>query len=185
MDNDLIDAGLSLWREVEIFLRSMTSPWRMYQIGIILALLVVAYLLRVILGGRLEEWVRSRDGWPRWRLRLSVIVIRRLRGVFFVVLIWTTVWIMREVTWPSRSYVLGIAATIATAWMAVSFGAQLIRNRPLRRIVTWGAWIYIGLLYLGFLDGATIFLDSIAVTFDDFRLSALTVLKAVIVTGLL
>ena len=185
MDNDLIDAGLSLWREVEIFLRSMTSPWRMYQIGIILALLVVAYLLRVVLGGRLEEWVRSRDGWPRWRLRLSVIVIRRLRGVFFVVLIWTTVWIMREVTWPSRSYLLGIAATIATAWMAVSFGAQLIRNRALRRTVTWGAWVYIGLLYLGFLDGATAFLDSIAITFDDFRLSALSVLKAVVVTGVL
>lgn len=185
MDNDLIDAGLSLWREVEIFLRSMTSPWRMYQIGIILALLVVAHLLRVVLGGRLEEWVRSRDGWPRWRLRLSVIVIQRLRGVFFVVLIWTTVWIMREVTWPSRSYLLGIAATIATAWMAVSFGAQLIRNRPLRRVVTWGAWVYIGLLYLGFLDGATAFLDSIAITFDDFRLSALSVLKALVVTGVL
>lgn len=185
MEGDLIDAGLSFWREIEIFLRSMTTPWRLYQIGIILALLAVAHVLRVVIGQRLEDWVRSRDGWPRWRLRLSVIVIQRLRGLFFVALIWTTVWIMREVTWPSRSYVLGIAATIATAWMAVSFVAQLIRNRPLRRIVTWGAWIYIGLLYLGFLDGATVFLDSIAVTFDDFRISALSVLKAVIVTGLL
>lgn len=185
MEGELIDAGMSLWREVEIFLRSMTSPWRLYQIGIILALLAIAHVLRVVVGRRLEDWLRSREGWPRWRFRVSVIVIQRLRGVFFVLLIWTTVWIMREVTWPSRSYVLGIAATIATAWMAVSFGAQLIRNRPLRRIVTWGTWIYIGLLYLGFLDGATIFLDSIAVTFDDFRLSALTVLKAVIVTGLL
>lgn len=185
MEGDLIDAGLSLWREVELFLRSMTSPWRIYQIGIILALLAVAHVLRIVVGRRLEDWVRRRDGWPRWRLRLSVIVIQRLRGLFFVALIWATVWIMREVTWPSRSYVLGIAATIATAWMAVSFVAQLIRNRPLRRIVTWGAWIYIGLLYLGFLDGATVFLDSIAVTFDDFRISALSVLKAVVVTGVL
>lgn len=185
MEGELIDAGLSLWREVEIFLRSMTSPWRLYQIGIILALLAAAHLLRIVVGRRLEEWVRSREGWPRWRLRVSVIVIHRLRGVFFVALIWITIWIMREVTWPSRSYVLGIAATIATVWMAVSFGAQLIRNRPLRRIVTWGAWIYISLLYLGFLDGATVVLDSIAVTFDDFRISALTVLKAVIVTVLL
>ncbi len=185
MEGELIDAGMSLWREVEIFLRSMTTPWRLYQIGIILALLAVAHVLRAVVGRRLEDWLRRREGWPRWRLRVSVILIQRLRGVFFVLLIWTTVWIMREVTWPSRSYVLGIAATIATAWMAVSFGAQLIRNRPLRRIVTWSAWIYIGLLYLGFLDGAAAFLDSIAVTFDDFRISALSVLKAVIVTGLL
>lgn len=185
MESELLDAGLSLWREVEIFLRSMTAPWRVYQIGIILMLLAVAHLLRVVVGHRLEEWLRTRDGWPKWRLRLSVIVIQRLRGVFFVVLIWVTVWIMREVTWPSRSYLLGIAATIATAWMAVSFGAQLIRNRPLRRVVTWTAWVYIALLFLGFLDGAAAFLDSIAVTFNDFRISALSLLKAVLVTGLL
>jgi len=185
MESELFDAGLRLWREVEIFLRSMTAPWRLYQIGIILALLVVAHGLRIVVGRRLEDWVRAQDGWPVWRLRLSVVVIQRLRGLFFVVLIWVTVWIMREVTWPSRSYLLGIAATISMAWMAVSFGAQLIHNRALRRVVTWGAWIYIGLLYLGFLDGATAFLDSIAVTFDDFRISALSLLKAVVVTGLL
>lgn len=185
MENELLDAGVSLWREVEIFLRSMTSPWRIYQIGILLALLTFAHLLRVYVGTRLENWVRTKEGWPRWRLRVAVIVIQRLRGIFFVLLIWSTVWIMREVTWPSRSYVLGIAAMIATAWIAVSFGAQLIRNKSLRRLVSWGAWIYVGLLYLGFLDGATIFLDSIAVTFDDFRISALSVLKAVVVTALL
>ena len=185
MESELFDAGLSLWREVEIFLRSMTSPWRLYQIGILIALLAVAHILRIFAATRLEAFVRAREGWPKWRLRLTVVVIQRLRGLFFVVLIWITVWIMREVTWPSRSYLLAIAATIATAWIAVSFGAQLIRNKPLRRVVSWGAWIYIGLLYLGFLDGATTFLDSIAVTFDDFRLSALSVLKALVVTGLL
>lgn len=185
MESELFDAGLSLWREVKIFLRSMTSPWRLYQIGILIALLAVAHILRIFAATRLEAFVRAREGWPKWRLRVTVVVIQRLRGLFFVVLIWITVWIMREVTWPSRSYLLAIAATIATAWIAVSFGAQLIRNKPLRRVVSWGAWIYIGLLYLGFLDGATTFLDSIAVTFDDFRLSALSVLKALVVTGLL
>ncbi|WP_417769185.1 mechanosensitive ion channel family protein [Stappia sp.] len=185
MEDELIDAGMGLWREVEVFLLSMTTPWRLYQTGILLVLLAGAHLLRFFAGRRLEDWIRNRDGWPKWRLRLSVIVIQRLRGVFFLVLIWTTVWIMREVTWPSRSHLLAIVAAIATAWMAVSFGAQLIRNRPLRRVVTWGAWIYLGLLYLGLLDGATVFLDSIAITFGDFRLSALSALKAVIVTGLL
>ncbi|MCC5970420.1 MAG: mechanosensitive ion channel [Pararhodobacter sp.] len=185
MEQELIDASVSLWREIEIFLRSMTAPWRLYQIGVIVVLFAMAHLLRLAVVPRLEAWLREREGWPKWRLRLSVLVIHRLRGLFFVILIWMTVWIMREVTWPSRSYLLGIAAAIATAWIAVSFGAQLIRNRALRQVVTWAAWIYIGLLYLGFLDGATAFLDSIAVTFDDFRLSALSVLKASVVTALL
>lgn len=185
MEGELIDAGLVLWREVETFLRSMMTQWPLYQTGIILALFAGAHLLGILVGRWLEDWIRSRDGWPKWRLRLSAIAIRRLRGVFFVALIWATVWIMREVTWPSRSHALGIVAAIATAWVAVSFGAQLIRNRPLRRVVAWGAWIYFGLLYLGLLNGATVFLDSIAVTFGDFRLSVLSALKAVIVTGLL
>ena len=185
MDSELLDAGLNLWRQVENFLTSITTLWSLYQIGIIVALFAAAHLLGSVVGRRLENWVRNREGWPKWRLRLSSNVIRRLRGLFFVLLIWIALWIMREVTWPSRSYLLAVAATISTAWMAVSFIALLIRNRPVRRVVTWGAWIYIGLLYLGFLDGATAFLDSIAVTFNDFRLSALSLLKAVIVTGLL
>lgn len=185
MENELIEATTSLLRDFEIFFRSMTTPWRIYQIAIILALLGVAHGLKLLVTPRLEDWVRAREGWPRWRLRVFLIVAHRLRGVFFVVLIWGAVWIMREVTWPSRSYLLGIVGTIALAWMAVSFGAQLIRNRALRKLVIFGGWTYFALLYLGFLDGATAFLDSVAVTFNEFRISALSVLKAVIVTGTL
>ncbi|TVQ55296.1 MAG: mechanosensitive ion channel family protein [Rhodobacteraceae bacterium] len=185
MEQDLIDSGLAFWRDAESFLRSMATPWRLYQIGILLGVLLAAHVLRIIVTPRLEAWVRAQDGWPRWRLRLSVAVIRRLRGVIFVMLIWSTIWIMREVTWPSRTFVLGVAAAIATAWVAIGFAGQLIRNRPLRRVATWGAWTYAALLYLGFLDGATAFLDGIAVTFDDFRISALSVLRAAVVTGLL
>lgn len=185
MEGELIDAGLRLWREVEVFGLSLITRWNLYQIAMILMVLAVAHLVGAVAGRRLEDRVRAKEGWPKWRLRLSLITIRRLRGVVFVLVIWLTYWVMREVTWPSRSYLLGNAATIATAWMAVSFGAQLIRNRAFRRIVTWGAWIYIGLLYLGFLDGASAFLDSIAVSFGDFRLSALTAVKAAVVTGLM
>ena len=185
MDPTLIDASTTLLRDLELFLRGLARPWQLYQVGIILALFAVAHLLRGRTAPRIEDWLRSRDGWPIWRLRLGLIVTRRLRGVFFVALIWLTVWIMREITWPSRSYLLGLVATIATAWVAVSFASRLIRNRPLRRIVAWAAWIYIALLYLGFLEGTTAFLDSIALTFGEFRLSALTVLKALAVTTLL
>jgi small-conductance mechanosensitive channel len=185
IDPGLIDAATSLWQQVEVFGRSMLLPWRLYQIGIVAALFLAAHLLRGRVVPRLEEWVRAQEGWPRWRLRLTVVVVQRMRALIFVALIWLVYWIMQQVTWPSRSFLIGIAATIATAWTAVSFASQLIRNRPLRRIAAWGAWIYIGLYFLGFLDGATEFLDSIAVTFDDFRISALSLLKAAVVTGLL
>ena len=67
-------------------------------------------------------------------------VLQRLRGIIFVALIWACVWVMREVTWPSRSYLLGIIATLAFAWLAVAFATRLIRNKALRQLVRYGAW---------------------------------------------
>ena len=185
MEQDLIETGTSLLRDVEDILQTMATPSRAYQIAAILGLFTLAHLVRLALEPRLDGWLRDREGWPRWRLRLSVIVIRRLRGLAFVALIWATIGVVREMAPPSRTDVLVLAATIATAWMTVSFAAHLIRNRFVRQIVAWGAWIYIGLLYLGLLEGAAAFLDSLAVSFDDFRISALSLLQAAVVTGTL
>ncbi|WP_209426440.1 mechanosensitive ion channel domain-containing protein [Pararhodobacter sp. SW119] len=185
IDQGILDAGAGLIGQIEIFVRSMLLPWRLYQLAILGVLFAVAHLLGLAARHRLEAWVRSREGWPKWRLRLAVIVSSRMRGAIFVLLAWLVWAVMQQVTWPSRSFLIGLWATIATAWVAVGFAAQFIRNRPLRRAITWLAWTYIALHYLGFLDGAAAFLDSIAVTFDDFRLSALGVLKGLIVTGIL
>ena len=62
---------------------------------------------------------------------------------------------------------------------------RLVRNPFLRRIVTWGLWIYVTLYYLGLIDEVSLFLDSLAIEFGDFRLSTLAVIKALVVTGLL
>ena len=51
--------------------------------------------------------------------------------------------------------------------------------------MTWGLWIYVTLYYLGFVDEVGGFLDGVAMTLGSFRLSALSVLKAMVVTTLL
>ncbi len=56
---------------------------------------------------------------------------------------------------PSRRYLLVLVATIATALLLVGLAARLIRNPLLRRIVTWGLWIYVTLYYLGLTRPAT------------------------------
>ena len=69
--------------------------------------------------------------------------------------------------------------------LIVNFGSKLIGNRFLSRVVAWGAGIWVVSVILGFDAGVLSFLDSLAITFGDFRLSALTVIKAMIVTGCL
>ncbi len=167
------------------FVDSMLLPMRLYQLAAIAGLLALSWLAARALSPRWTGWLRSREGWPRWRLRVGLLLDRRLTLILFAIAAWIVVAIMREITWPSRSQLIALAAAIATGWVAIFFVARIIRNAFLRRLVTWGAWIWITLLLLGLLDETTGALDRLAVSFGDFRLSALTVLKGLIITGLM
>ncbi|MEM8693595.1 MAG: mechanosensitive ion channel domain-containing protein [Pseudomonadota bacterium] len=182
---DLLEVGQSLLVEAEQFLFYLLRPWVAYQIGIALGVFVVALLARRVFGPRIREWMGTREGWPKWRMRILVVIHQRLRAIFFVVLIWIVVLVMREVTWPSRSYVVSIIATMATAWLLVAFATRLIRSLLLRRLVRYGAWIYVTLYILGFLEEAESALDSAAINLGDFRISLLTVIQGVVVIGCL
>ncbi|PTW44496.1 mechanosensitive ion channel family protein [Rhodovulum kholense] len=168
------------------FFQSLTRPgWRLYQIGILLGLFALAQLGAWALYGRLYGWLRAREGWPMWRFRTGLILLRRLRIILLVILAWVTVWAMREVTWPSRSYLVAIGATLATAWLFVGLAARLVRNPFLRRLVTWGLWVYVTLYVVGLTEEAAALLDSVRLGMGDLQLSALTLLRAAVVTGVL
>ncbi len=185
-----LDPTVSAWfhtavRTLDAFLTSLAEPYRLWQIALILAIWGAAYLGRMLAAPRLYAWMRGREGWPKWRLRALVLIHKRLRSIIFVVLAWAVVGLFRELAWPQRSAIVFVAATLATAWLVVGLLARIIRNRFLRRIVTWGAWIYVTLLVLGVLPDAERGLDSLAVPLGTYTISVLDVLKALVITGVL
>ena len=182
---ELLDTGQELWMQVEVFAESLLRPWNAYQIGIAVAVLLVAHILNKILGPRLHEWMRSREGWPKWRIRLLVIFHQRLRAIIFVTLIWAAVFIMREATWPSRSYILSVIATLAFVWLAIALLSRLIRNKFLRKLISYGLWAFATLQILGLTEPATTVLDSAAVEFGETRISLLLIINAFVLLGLL
>ena len=168
------------------FGESVLSPgWRQNQILILLALVALAWILHRVTGVMLQNWVRSREGWSKWQLRVVVQVKRRLGLIWFALLAGLLYQVMQNVTWPSRSYLIGLAATLAAIYVGIAFAARLVRNRPLRRMVTWGLWIYATLYMLNVADDVAVFLDDVALTIGEFRLSILTVLTALVVVGAL
>ncbi|QEW18260.1 putative MscS family protein.1 precursor [Marinibacterium anthonyi] len=169
----------SIWTAI------ITPGWRQYQIAILLALLVLSFVLRLLTRGRVDAWMRAREGWPKWRLRTLIHLRDRLTMIYFVILSWGVYWIMQQATWPSRSRLIGIFATLAFAWLAIGLGSRLVRNRSLRRLVEWSLWAYASLAALGWLDEAVQFLDSLALSIGTFRLSALLLIKAVLVIAAL
>ncbi len=169
----------------ESFLVSMLQPWRLYQLAIVVGLFAGAWLVRKAVSPRMRGWMRTLEGRPKWQLRVLLVLEQRLTLIFFVMFSWATFWIMKEVTWPSRSYIIGIVATIATAWLIIGLATRLIRNQFLRRVVRWGAWIWVTLYFLGLWEGASDLMEGVALEVGEFRLSVLGLLKALIITGLL
>ncbi|MEL6450249.1 MAG: mechanosensitive ion channel domain-containing protein [Pseudomonadota bacterium] len=180
-----LSLALTVWADIEVFATSLLRPWVAYQLALALAIFIAAHLLRRWLGPPIRTWMGTREGWPKWRMRVLVVVHQRLRSIFFVLLIWLVVLVMREVTWPSRSYVLGLLATLATAWLLVVFATRLIRSILLRRMVRYGAWIYVTLYVLGVLEEAAQVLDAAAFNIGDMRLSLLLLVQGVVIIGCL
>ncbi|MEY8840616.1 mechanosensitive ion channel family protein, partial [Cribrihabitans sp. XS_ASV171] len=62
----------ALDKAVQIGAMVTTPGWRQYQILILLGFVALAYVLRLVASGPLERWIRAREGWQKWQLRLLV-----------------------------------------------------------------------------------------------------------------
>jgi len=184
---DTVLTGLEgLWSTLWVQLRLLSLPNQLGQVVAILVCMIAAWMLARWLGPRFEAWLRSLSGLQKWQLRWLVVLRNRMRLGFFAILAWLASSGFAAVyAFPSRRYLVVLAATIASAWFFIRIAAQLVKNQFLRRIVIWGLTIYATLYYIGLLDQTSRFLDSFAIEFGDFRLTLLGMMKAVLVTGLL
>ena len=176
----------SLWARGMTEARLLLIPSRLYQIGILLFCLGVAWALHRLLSPRFREWMHGLEGRPKWQLRTLVILRRRLGLMIFTLLIWIAAWIMAEISpFISRRFLLELVGTISIAILLVGFATRLVRNPLLQRVVTWSLWIYVTLYYLGLTDELGQFLDTIAIDIGDFHLSLLGIIQALAVIGAL
>ncbi len=177
----LVEQLWALWALVELQVRLVLLPSRLWQLGIIAGCIAAAVLLAHLTRERLRDWLRRREGWPKWRLRALLIVVRRIRLIWFVAAIWLASGIaMATQRYPSRYYLLELAAEIALALLLVVFVVQFVRNPSLRRLVRWGLWIYVTLYFLGIADEIATVLDSIAISAGAFRLSLWAIVMSIV-----
>ncbi|MEP3635714.1 MAG: mechanosensitive ion channel domain-containing protein [Paracoccaceae bacterium] len=168
------------------FLSSLAQPgWRLWQVLIIVGLAFFAWCAHKPFANTLQSWVRARADWKPWQLRFIVLVRRRMGLIIFAVLMWAVWLALQNLTWPSRSYLVGLAATLGTAWATISFSVRAVRNRTLRRIVAWSLWIYATIFYLGFSKDLGKVLDEIALEVGTFRLSILDLIVGFVLIGVL
>jgi len=181
----LMGAGQTLFEKADQIVATLFRTWNQYQVAIAVVLFAVAHVLRMIFGPRIREWMASRENWPKWQMRILVVVNQRLRAIFYVILIWAAYLLMFNLTWPSRSYLLGIIATLALSWLLIVFVTRLIKSQFLRKLVRWIAWTYVTLDVFGLVAEATNWLDSAGFNVGEHRLSLLLAVQAFIIIGAL
>ena len=182
----VIEAVQSLWRALVVQATSLTRPSRLTQVVVLILIFLVAWSTSRIARERMRAWMRTLEGWPKWRLRLLVTLNRRIGTLIFAVLAWVAVLVTLQITsWPSRRFLLVLAATLSTAWVAIRLAGQLVGNPALRSVVTWALWIWVVLYYLDLTDEVSGVLDSLTFSAGAVTISALTVLTAVVVLAVL
>ncbi|WOI56107.1 mechanosensitive ion channel family protein [Palleronia sp. LCG004] len=175
-----------IWALLRLQVQNLALPSRLWQLGVVAALIVAAIAFARLVQPRMREWMRGLENRPKWQLRLLLTINRRLKLIFFTIFVWIALWTMRGITpYPSRSYILAMVASLALAWLAVVFAVRLVRNPALRSVVRWGLWIWVTLYLLGITDEVGRALDRVAFTLGEFRLSLLSFLKVIVLVSVL
>src|SRR5258705_8791728 len=116
-------------------------------------------------------------GWPApLRLFMRVLVGSASTAVFAVEMTLARA-VMLTSTWPSRSYLLAVAAKLAFAWLIIRLVTSVIRNPFIVHLVSLSAWLVAALSILGQLDPTIEALDSVSIVLGGLRLTPLLLIK--------
>ena len=171
--NDIIDFLHAAARSVGA---EVASPWFYLQLGLIVAGAGIAFATGAAIRSRIDMTALAM-GWPTaLRLFMRVLVGSASTAVFAVLMTLARV-IMLTSTWPSRSYLLAVAANLAFAWLIIRLVTSVIRNEFIVRLVSLSAWLVAALSILGELDPTIEALDSVSVVLGGLRLTPLLLIK--------
>lgn len=169
--------GIQAW-----LLDNLISYHAGVQLFIILAALAVAWFLH----RPLHSWAAKPPAsgsiwWIAARLKAAVADLS-LPAVWLVLL--SIAFLVTEklkmATWLTE-----IVVSLVTAWIVIRFASQFIANRFFARLVFLMVWAIAALSILDLLDPTVAFLDKIAFTAGDTRISLLTIVIGVFaLTGL-
>src|ERR1700751_5097827 len=118
----------------------VTSPWFYLQLGLILAAAGIAYAAEAELRARFDTTALTMR-WPVPLRRLARVLIGSFSTALFALLIIAARVVMAHSTWPSRSYLLVVAAKLAIAWLLIRLFTSVIRNAFLVKVISLSAWL--------------------------------------------
>jgi small-conductance mechanosensitive channel len=171
--NDIIDSLHAAARSVGA---EVTSPWFYLQFGLMLAAAGIAFAADATIRSRIDM-TSFAMGWPLPLRHFVRVLVGSASTAVFAVLVIAERVAMYHSTWPSRSYLLVVAAKLALAWLVIRLVTSVIRNAFIVQLVSLTAWVVAALSIIGQLDPAIAALDSVAIVLGGLRLTPLLVIE--------
>ena len=154
----------------------ISSPFFYLQFGLILAAAGIAFAANKSLQARVDNDKLAKR-WPLPLRHLAHVLVESFSTVVFTVLVIAARIAMFHSTWPSRSYMLVVAAKLALAWLIIRLVTSVIRNGFLVKLISLSAWLIAALSIINQLDPAVDALDSVSIVLGGLRLTPLVVIK--------
>ena len=162
----------------------LARPSTFVQFGILVAIFALSKLLSRRIEPPLEINAKKLKINADTK-RVLFSFLQRFEWVLFIAFAWIALTVMREITWPSRSYLIAVALNLAMAWLAIAVISNVIKSRVISKFVAIAGWTIAALSIVGWLDEAKGLLDQAAFSVGTFRLSLLLVIQGtVLVIGL-
>src|ERR1700692_1951756 len=129
--NDVIDFLHAAARSVGA---EVTSPWFYLQFGLMLAAAGIAFAADAAIRGRLDM-TSFAMGWPLPLRHFARVLASSASTAVFAVLVIAARVTMYHSTWPSRSYLLMVAAKLWLAWLVIRLVTSVILNAFIVKLV--------------------------------------------------
>jgi len=154
----------------------VTSPWFYLQFGLILAAAGMALAADATIRARVDL-TSFAMGWPLPLRHFARVLVSSASTAVFAILVIIARVAMYHSTWPSRSYLLMVAAKLALAWLVIRLVTSVFHNAFIVRLVSVVAWVVAALSIIGQLDPAVDALDSVSVVLGGLRLTPLLLIQ--------
>lgn len=146
------------------------------QLGLIVLAAVIGTIAATLIRRRVDL-LAATLGWPQFLQTTARLLLANLGTIIFVLTVVLMRAAMLSLGLAGRSYLLGVAASLATAWAVIALVAGLIRNQFVYRLVAVFAWSIAALSILGLLAPTMAALDSIGFVIGGLRVTPLLVVK--------
>jgi small-conductance mechanosensitive channel len=154
----------------------VTSPWFYLQLGLILVGAGIALGSGAAIRARIDITSLAMGRPAPLRLFMRVLIGSASTALFALLMMLARL-VMVTATWPSRSYLLSVAASLAFTWLIIRLVTSVIRNPFIVRLVSLAAWLVAALSILGLLEPTIEALDSVSIVLGGLRLTPLLLIK--------